>query len=204
MGTMAFAAQYQQDPVAEDGNCVHWSWFRFYDETPQRVPGDKIVVSWDTAVSAKELANYSAAVVLQVRGKVCTSERSCGSASVSDLRRKAIELHKKWRNACDGYALLIENKGAGIAIQEFQREHIHAISINPEGEKEMRLNNNTPRIRGRLRLAAQARRMAEETRELCAFPGGRHDDQVDAFSQALTYAFRPRRKIIVGTVRGIA
>ena len=32
MGSMAFAAQYQQEPVTEDGNLVRWSWFRSYDE----------------------------------------------------------------------------------------------------------------------------------------------------------------------------
>ena len=53
MGSMAFAAQYQQEPVTEDGNLVKWSWFRFYDEAPQRMTGDKIIISWDTAHERK-------------------------------------------------------------------------------------------------------------------------------------------------------
>ena len=43
MGSMAFAAQYQQQPVAEEGNVVRWSWFRVYDEPPQRMAGDQII-----------------------------------------------------------------------------------------------------------------------------------------------------------------
>ena len=69
MGSMAFAAQYQQQPVAEEGNVVRWSWFRVYDDPPQRMAGDEILVSWDTALSEKELASYSAAIVVQVRGE---------------------------------------------------------------------------------------------------------------------------------------
>jgi hypothetical protein len=40
MGSMAFAAQYQQQPVIEDGNLIKWSWFRFYDQLPQRMTND--------------------------------------------------------------------------------------------------------------------------------------------------------------------
>jgi len=69
MGSLAFAAQYQQQPVPIEGNLVKWSWFRFYDEQPDLLPGDRIIVSWDTAMSSSELADYSACVVLHVRGQ---------------------------------------------------------------------------------------------------------------------------------------
>jgi hypothetical protein len=56
MGSLAFAAQYQQEPIAEGGNLVKWDWFQFYDKPPARNSQDQIIVSWDTALSAKELA----------------------------------------------------------------------------------------------------------------------------------------------------
>ena len=34
MGSLAFSAQYQQEPIAEGGNLVKWQWFEFYDEPP--------------------------------------------------------------------------------------------------------------------------------------------------------------------------
>ena len=43
--------------------------FDFYDEAPAREIDDRIIVSWDTAMSAKDLSSYSACVVLQVRGE---------------------------------------------------------------------------------------------------------------------------------------
>ena len=66
MGSLDFAAQYQQEPVAEGGNLIKWKWFSFYDDPPARQANDRIVISWDTAMSSKELSSYSACVVLQV------------------------------------------------------------------------------------------------------------------------------------------
>ena len=206
MGSMAFSAQYQQEPVTEDGNLVKWSWFRFYDEAPQRMRGDKIIISWDTAQSEKELASYSVAVVVQVRGEtVYVLDVIRERLEYPELRRKAIALHRQWRNACDGYSLLIENKGSGMGlIQDLEREHIHAIAIDPEGDKIMRMNNQTGRIEaGSVLLPRRAPWLEDFRRELCAFPGGRYNDQVDAFSQALNRAFEPRRQIKSGSVVGL-
>ena len=173
---------------------------------PQRIAGDKIIVSWDTALSEKELASYSAAVVLMVRGE---------TVYLLDVFRKRLEypellavvkaLHGRWRNTSNSYSLLIENKGSGMGlIQDLERQHIHAIAINPEGDKTMRMNNQTGRIEaGSVWLPRHAPWLDDFRRELCAFPGGRFDDQVDAFSQGLQRAFAPRRQIIIGTVRGL-
>ncbi len=61
--------------------------------------GDEIIVSWDTAMSEKDLASYSVAVVLQVRGEIVyvldvVRER----LEYPELRRKVIALHRQWRN----------------------------------------------------------------------------------------------------------
>lgn len=69
MGTMDFAAQYQQAPVPEEGNLIHWKWFAYYDAPLGRKHTDEIVVSWDTALSSKELSSYSVGIVMQVRGE---------------------------------------------------------------------------------------------------------------------------------------
>ena len=206
MGSMAFAAQYQQEPVTEDGNLVKWSWFPFYDEVLQRMPGDKIIVSWDTALSERDLASHSVGIVVQVRGEtVWVLDIVRDRLEYPELRRKVTALHRQWRSACDSYALVIENKGSGMGlIQDLKRERIHAIPINPEGDKTMRMYNQTGHIEaGAVFLPRRAPWLDEFRRELCAFPGGRYDDQVDAFSQALSRAFQLRRQIMIGTVRGM-
>ena len=63
MGSMDFSAQYQQTPVPEGGNFIKRNWFTAYDDPPSPAPGDRTIVSWDTALSAKELSSFSACVV---------------------------------------------------------------------------------------------------------------------------------------------
>lgn len=78
---------------------------------------DRLIISWDTAASTKELASYSAAVVLQVqRETVYVLEVVRERLEYPDLRRRAIQLHDKWRNAFSSYSLLIENKGSGMGL----------------------------------------------------------------------------------------
>jgi hypothetical protein len=59
MGSHSFSAQYQQDPVPEEGHLIKWPWLRPYDRLPARQPRDYIVQSWDTAAKAEQIHDYS-------------------------------------------------------------------------------------------------------------------------------------------------
>ena len=194
MGSLAFAAQYQQQPVPIEGNLVKWSWFRFYDEQPDLLPGDRIIVSWDTAMSSSELADYSACVVLHVRGQtVYVRDVFRAQLDFPDLRRKVIEMYWRWRRVTSNYALFVERKGSGMSLLQDLRQHdIYAIGIEPEGDKIMRMSEQTARIEaGSVFLPRKAPWLDEFRREVLAFPNGRHNDQVDALSQALKREFYP-------------
>jgi predicted phage terminase large subunit-like protein len=196
MGSLDFAAQYQQEPAAPEGNLIKWNWFGTYDEPPTWNQGDKIIASWDTAMSGKELSSYSACVILQVRGEsVYVLDVVRQRLEYPDLKRKIVELHRRWRNVTGDYALLIENKGSGMAlIQDLKHDHIHAIAVNSEGDKVMRMSAQTAPIEaGSVALPRHASWLDEFRRELLAFPAGRHNDQVDALSQALQRAFLRQR-----------
>jgi predicted phage terminase large subunit-like protein len=90
---------------------------------------------------------------------------------------------------------VIENKGSGMAlIQELKRENIYPVAVDPDGEKVMRMNAQTARIEaGSVLLPKRASWLDEFRGEILAFPAGRYNDQVDAFSQALNRAFNRRR-----------
>jgi predicted phage terminase large subunit-like protein len=205
MGSMDFSAQYQQEPVPESGNLIKWDWFARFEQAPFPQPTDRIIVSWDTAMSARELADYSACVVLYVRGESAyvvdvLRER----LEYPDLKRKVLEWHWRWKNAHTNYSLLIENKGSGMSlIQELRRENIHAIAINPQGDKVMRMTAQTSRIEsGAVFLPRNASWLEDLRAELMAFPAGRHNDQVDALSQGLQYASElQQRRVTTGTYR---
>jgi predicted phage terminase large subunit-like protein len=194
MGSLAFAAQYQQQPVPIEGNLIKWSWFQFYDEQPELLPGDRIIVSWDTAMSSKELANYSACVVLHVRGgTVYVRDVFRARLDFPDLRKKVIEMHWCWRRVTSNYALFVEKKGSGMSLVQDLRQHdIYAIGIEPEGDKIMRMSEQTARIEaGSVFLPRQAPWLDDFRREVLAFPNGGYNDQVDALSQGLKRAFVP-------------
>jgi len=182
-------------------------WFSFYDHPPARESSDRIIVSWDTALSAKELASFSACVVLRVRGETAyVLDVFRDRLEYPDLRRKVIELHKRWRNETHNYALVIEKKGSGMSlIQDLEREGMYPIGVDPVGDKVMRMNEQTARIEaGSVWLPSRAPWLGEFRREISAFPRGRHSDQVDAFSQALRRAFnRSGGEHSWGYVRGL-
>ena len=174
---------------------IKWPWFKFYDIPPTPGPTDRIIVSWDTAMSSNELADYSVCVVLLVRrGVVYVLDVFRAQLGYPQLKRKVIEIHRRWRNSPANYALIIENKGSGMSlIQELKPESIYAIPILPEGDKVMRMHAQTAPIEaGAVHLPKSAPWLEGFRRELLAFPASRHNDQVDAFSQALKRAFAPR------------
>jgi predicted phage terminase large subunit-like protein len=135
-------------------------------------------------------------VVLQVRGETAhvVLDVIRQRLEYPALERRMIELHKCWRYAANSYDLVIENKGSGMClIQDLAQEGIHAAAIEPEGDKIMRMTRHTPRLEAAcVRLPEQAPWLDEFRREILAFPAGRYNDQVDAFSQALDRVYNKR------------
>src|SRR5262245_40355828 len=129
MGSMEFAAQYQQAPAPIDGNLVKWSWFKLYDSPPKPSPGDRLIVSWDTAMSSTQPSDFSVCVVLLVRGEtVYILDVIRARLEYPDLRRAVMFQHGRWRQTPAAYSLLIEYEGSGASlIQVLQCENIYAI-----------------------------------------------------------------------------
>jgi predicted phage terminase large subunit-like protein len=195
MGSMQFTAQYQQAPVPTGGNLIRWSWFKSYQTPPTPQTSDKIIVSWDTALSSSQLADYSACVVLLVRGEtIYIRDVVRARLEYPDLKRAVLQHHHRWRRSCSNYALLIEKKGSGLSlIQDLRRENIHAIGVDPDGDKILRMAAQTAPIEaGAVHLPTQAPWLDEFKKEILSFPVSKHDDQIDALSQALQRAFAPR------------
>ena len=71
MGWIAFSAQYQQSPIPPGGTIIKRKWLTTYDNV-DRQSGDRIIMSWDIALSENETGDYSAGVVLLRRRKFST------------------------------------------------------------------------------------------------------------------------------------
>jgi phage terminase large subunit-like protein len=69
MGPIPFSAQYQQTPIPAAGTIIKRKWLTTYDQIDSQ-PGDRIVMSWDIALSEMESGDYSACVILLIRNEV--------------------------------------------------------------------------------------------------------------------------------------
>ena len=117
MGSMEFSAQYQQSPIPAGGNLIKWSWFCFFEEAPRPQCSDRIIISWDTALSSHQLADYSVCVVLLVRGQsIFLLEIIRKRLEYPELRRTVISSNERWRSLGAPTSLLIENKGSGQSL----------------------------------------------------------------------------------------
>jgi predicted phage terminase large subunit-like protein len=185
LGSLSFSAQYQQQPLPQEGNFIKREWIRYYDVVPS--PLDLVVVSWDTASTLEESGDYSVGTVWGTRGNdIYLLEVIRGRFEVPDLRRLILETHRTWQTS----ATLIEDTGVGRAIgQELRRSQaLRPLMHRPQYDKRARMLAQSPTFeRGDVLLPREAQWLAPYLQELLAFPTARHDDQVDSTAQALEW-----------------
>jgi predicted phage terminase large subunit-like protein len=99
------------------------------------------------------------------------------------------EAHARLHNPT---TILIEDTGVGTAlVQEFQNEGLPAIGVKPDQNKQTRMSIQSAKFEsGQVFFPRSAPLLADLEAELFAFPGSRHDDQVDSVSQALAYEIK--------------
>jgi predicted phage terminase large subunit-like protein len=92
--------------------------------------------------------------------------------------------------------VLIEDKGSGTSlIQDLRSERMSVININPVADKVSRLYSTQALFEaGSVLFPSKAPWLSDFISELLAFPSGRHDDQVDSLSQALTWNVERRQR----------
>ena len=86
-------------------------------------------------------------------------------------------------------ALLVEDKANGSAIVDVMKRKYHGvIPVQVSGGKESRANAVAPMIEaGNVHLKSNHTGDAEMIEECVSFPNGKHDDEVDAMTQALQW-----------------
>jgi predicted phage terminase large subunit-like protein len=185
MGPIAFSAQYQQSPIPPGGTIIKQKWLTKTYDSIQPQSGDRIVLSWDIALSETESGDYSACVVLLIREEVFyVLEVVRGRFPFDALKRKVLEVKQRYGSS----TLLIEDSpiSRGL-IQSLREKSINVKDCRPETDKRARVIAQTDLFAGgSIRLPERAEWLEEFTAELLAFPG-RHDDQVDALTQGLAW-----------------
>jgi predicted phage terminase large subunit-like protein len=85
--------------------------------------------------------------------------------------------------------VLIEDQASGTGLQQvLGKRGLPVRAIKPKGDKVMRMQAHTATLEGaKVFLPKDAPWLDELRSEVLAFPYGRHDDQVDALSQLMTW-----------------
>ena len=199
MGSMAYSAQYLQDPVPAEGALVLRKWLKFYDTPPTRQPGDLIVQCWDTATKDGVLNDFSACITALVRGnKIYVLDVFCERLIFPDLRAAVIRLAQE----AGATTLLIEDAASGAQLlQELGRECPRGVPsptpLKPEGDKTTRFAGQTSRIEaGDLLLPREAPWLGEFMHQLIGFPNVKKDDQADALAHLLNWSRRRPQPVI--------
>jgi predicted phage terminase large subunit-like protein len=191
MGSLAFSAQYLQRPVPAEGNLVKRDWIRFFERTPDRGPGTRIVQSWDVASTTGENSDWSVCTTWAIRKRqYYLIDVWRGRLEFPQLRRKLIDLAHQHRPN----RILIEKTGPGLHLVQELRANPEPgvpvpIGITPEGDKVVRMEAQCARFESdQVYLLKDAPWLGDFLNEILAFPNARHDDQIDSVSQFLNWA----------------
>ena len=178
-GNRAWTALYMGRPTNEEGGIFKRHWFKYYDVLPRIM---FLTVSVDANFKDKETSDP---VAIQVWGKsgvdhylIERVNRIMGFVDTLVEMDRILTTYSKY-NVC-----YVEDKANGSAIIEMLRRRYRAIvAIEPEGGKVARAYAVSPMFEsGNIYIKKEHK---DFENELCDFPYGKHDDDVDACTQDL-------------------
>lgn len=181
-GSMAWNALYQGRPTAQEGNLLKRDWWQYYDTLPE-------IVDWVMSVDATfKDSNDNDFVAIQVWGKAGANIYLVENVKKHLNFPDTVMEIRRLRGLYDQCKLtLIEDKANGSAIITMLRtELVGIIPVEPQGSKVARVNAILGAVEsGNVYLPKNKKWVPDFVNECAQFPNGKHDDQVDAMSQAL-------------------
>ena len=182
-GRRAWLAMYQCTPRAEEGNLILRSWWKRHEDDRLWKNGVS-VISVDATFKGGDSSDFVAIQVWTKIGKdyflrYSKNQRLNFPETVNAIRTIA-QLYP------EAQRVLIEEAANGAAIIETLQREMNIIPVKPKGGKVSRVNAVSAAIEsGHVFLPAETPWVEEYIDQWAVFPNGKHDDMVDATSQAL-------------------
>jgi predicted phage terminase large subunit-like protein len=192
LGSYSFSALYQQNPVPAEGGIFKRAWFDS-PEHPRATHAPPIVYSvryWDLAMSEKTTADFTAGVLYGIAED--------GHRYVLDVFHARVD----WGDLTERLAQVMIGDGQNVAQyienKGYMSRAIEALNIDTRlnGYQIWGVDVDKDKVTRALPAAAKASSGVVHVvdgywtdaflDELCSFPYGAHDDQVDAFAGAET------------------
>jgi predicted phage terminase large subunit-like protein len=199
LGSAAYAGQYQQRPAPVGGLLFRRDWFKLYDELPRATTW---LQSWDMTFKDTPSSDYVVGLqAARVGADIYVIDRVTGQWDFTETCRQVLQLKRRYPQT---QTILIEEAANGPAIINVLGRHVPGIiPVTPEGGKFARAQAAQPIVEaGNVWLPnpePHGRRLPERAwvdaflHQLCVFPTGTHDDDVDAFSQLVARCILPER-----------
>jgi predicted phage terminase large subunit-like protein len=189
LGSYSFAALYQQRPVPAEGGTFKRHWFKHI--VPRAPDGLKWFRAYDLAVSTKQTADYTASfrIAFDAGGDMYIDGGFRRRLEFPEQRRYIIGRVTEERDTSHGIELAIHGSAMMQDLKRkatLQGRPIRGVEVRDD--KLTRALVWSPLVEeGRVKLVRAAWN-DEFIDEACAFPGGAHDDQIDAVSMAVQMA----------------
>ena len=209
LGSYRYAGQYQQRPAPAGGGIFKRHSWRYWRPAHLDLPPvavsmpdgqvisipavpipaqfDTTIQSWDMAFKDTAASDFVVGQVWGAKGADCfLLDQSRARMDMPATKAALCALTERWPKSG---AKLVEDKANGPAvIQELQHDVAGLIAVTPEGGKIARAHAVSPMVEaGNVHLPHPILTpwVKDFLEEAAAFPYGRHDDQVDAMTQAL-------------------
>ncbi|MGL9718469.1 MAG: phage terminase large subunit [Wolbachia sp.] len=183
LGSYAFAAQYQQNPLPLSSGIIKLDWLKRYRSFPDNL--SHVTQSWDTAVSINDSSSFSVCTTwAKVDNKFYLLDVYRAKLEYPELKEQVLSLAARWTP----HAILIEAKTSGQQlVQELKaKSNLPIIEMMPHSGKLTRFYQIVPIIEsGKVFLPHQAIWLNDFEYEILMFPETHHDDQVDSTMQYL-------------------
>ena len=197
-GAKYWQSLYMQNPTPDDGGIIKMGYLQpWKDSDPPAC--EFVVQTLDTAFSTRQTADES---VIQTWG--IFHQKQSDSAGTEHTVANLILLgneHGRWEYpelralAQEEYdhhrpdLMIVEKKASGQSlIQDLRRAGLPIMEYNPDRDKVSRVNAITPLMEsGRVWIPSDRQWADDLLNQALRFPGGKHDDMVDAMAMAILY-----------------
>lgn len=192
---IAFASQYQNDPLQEDNQIISADWIK-----RDRVPDyfREIAVGIDLAASEKTTADYNSYVTVGILGdRYFVLECNRGRWSLSEFIEILCDLYLRYRDSCDRFSFQVESIAYQVAfVREFKRVVnekrllCRVQSVKLKGDKLARLFGISGLFESGKVVFSDVASMGLLIEEVINFGVTAHDDLVDAMVHSLTRLYK--------------
>lgn len=186
IGSYSFSALYQQDPAPLDGGLFKREWFRrIIDRAPAALSWCR---GYDLAVSTGTSADFTASFrcAKDEKGIIYIADGFRGRLEYPEQRRYVRERMLTEKNTSHGIEKALH--GAAL-VQDMRRDlgvtHRPLISVNIDSDKFTRALAWAAAAEAGDVVLVRGAWIDEFLDEVCRFPFGAHDDQIDAVSIAV-------------------